>query len=169
MKTNKLIIAFIMLIACVMPVIAQKKGATARNREWRKEMLDFKVKFLSKEMELRDDQQKTFATLYAQMMQEKHLAMEKAREAERNLKKIKSPSDEDYKIASAAMQKAREEDAVIDKKFDEKFSSFLTQKQIFKMKEGERKFRDKLMKMRHKHRKEKGDTGCIESFCPQNC
>lgn len=152
MKIIKLLLVASLIVASSLSSFAQKKGDGSRNEDWRKEMLDFKIKFLSNEMELRKEQQKDFSTIYTKMMEEKNAAMMNAKKAAAQLKKLKSPTDEDYKSVSDAIRKAREEDASIENKFDEKFSTFLSQKQIFKMKEGERKFRDKLMKMRHNHR-----------------
>ena len=45
----------------------------------------------------------------------------------------------------------------IERNYDEKFATFLTSKQIFKMKEAEHKFRDTLSNMRKtkKHQKRK--------------
>lgn len=134
----------LLLTLAVSPAMAQKE----KHEQWHKEMLEFKIKFLTKEMELNADQQKLFTPLYTRMMGEKQQVMRKARSAEKQLKKLKSPTDEDYKVVTDAIQKARNDEAAIEKKYDEKFGEFLSQKQIFRMKDGERKFRDRLMKMR---------------------
>ena len=48
------------------------------------------------------------------------------------------------------MNRAKAEDAAIEKSYDEKFSQFLSQKQIYKMKTAENEFRKKMQEMRNK-------------------
>ena len=50
------------------------------------------------------------------------------------------------------MTEAKEKDAEIEKKYDAIFSEFLTSKQVYKMKDAEEKFRNKMHEMRHKRR-----------------
>lgn len=124
-----------------------------------KEIQEFKMKYLAKEMGLDDAQKQKFFELYDEMTAKKQECMKNARKLERQLKKLEKPTEADYQAATQAMTKARAEDAAIEKAYAEKFSTFLTQKQIFKMKEGEESFRKKLEEMRqknhHKDKKEK--------------
>ena len=48
---------------------------------------------------------------------------------------------------------AKEKDADIDRAYDAKFATFLSQRQIFKMKEAEDKFRAKMNEMKQKKSK----------------
>lgn len=116
-----------------------------------KEMLEFKMKYLAQEMDLKGDQRKEFFKIYKEMADEKRDA---SREADNLARKIKkegdNASEEDYQKLTAAMNEAQTKTAAIDKKYDEKFSEFLSSKQIYKMKEAEKAFRKKLEDMRHK-------------------
>lgn len=115
---------------------------------WRKEMRDFKLRFLAQEMDLRQDQQKQFITTYNQMSEEKQAVMKQARAAVQRVEKMENPTDADYTAASDALLRAHEQDLAIEKKYEERFKTFLSPKQIYLMKEAERKFRDKLREMR---------------------
>lgn len=133
----------------------QRNKKRGGNGNWFKEMTEFKLKFLAQELELTEDQQKRFFPLYTEMMNAKHNVMRKARQAEKRLKSIPNPTDEDYRIASAAMEDAKREDEAIEKRYEEKFKTILTPKQMYKLKEAERKFHEKLQEMRHKKKKRK--------------
>ena len=68
---------------------------------------------------------------------------------EKKLSESADASEAEYEAVSSAITEAKEKDAEIEKRYDEKFAQFLTPKQIFKMKEAEGKFRDKMREMRH--------------------
>ena len=53
------------------------------------------------------------------------------------------------------MLNAKEKDAELSKKYDDKFSKFLSPKQLYKMKEAEESFRRKMQEMRRKKSKKK--------------
>lgn len=118
------------------------------NGQWRREMREFKLKFLAQEMELREDQQKQFFSLYTQMSNEKHNVLEAARQAEERVLHLPNPTENDYRIANEAFAHAREQEVAIEKKYDKQFRTFLSQRQLFLMKEAEKKFREKLHQMR---------------------
>ena len=124
----------------------KKKANSGDNR--RKEMHDFKLRFLAQEMKLREDQQKQFITVYTQMTEEKEANMNQVRRAMVRVKKLDNPTDADYTAATDGMIRGHEQDLAIEKKYEERFKTFLSPKQIFSMKEAERKFREKLRGMR---------------------
>lgn len=148
MKLKYILITLLALLV-IAPAYADKHKKCDREK-WRKDMREFKLRFLAQEMELRDDQQKQFITLYTQMTEEKEALMKRTCQAVEKIEKLDSPTEADYKAGSEALLRAREQEVAIDRKYDEKFRTFLSAKQIFKMKEAERKFRDKLNEMRHK-------------------
>lgn len=115
-----------------------------------KEILEFKLKYLAQEMELNPDQQQRFFELYTQMNDEKQKLFRDVKATERKVKNDKDATDADYENFSQTVTNARVRDAEIDRQYDEKFSTFLTKKQIFKMKVAEDQFRKKMMDMRHK-------------------
>ena len=136
MKLKYILITLLALLV-ITPAYADKHKKCDREK-WRKDMREFKLRFLAQEMELRDDQQ------------EKEALMKRTCQAVEKIEKLDSPTEADYKAGSEALLRAREQEVAIDRKYDEKFRTFLSAKQIFKMKEAERKFRDKLNEMRHK-------------------
>lgn len=120
-----------------------------------KEIQEFKLKYLAQEIELKEDQREPFFQLYDEMTQKRWKVMNAARKAEKAVKQNKDATEADYQAASNAMTKARAEDAAIEKEYDAKFAKFLTQKQIYKLKQAEDSFRKKMDEMRHKHKKPK--------------
>lgn len=112
------------------------------------EVQDFKMKYLAQEMQLKEDQKEQFFKLYDEMCRKRFEVMKPAWTLEKNLKKKSSPSEEEYQEAAEAMSNAKEKSAAIEKEYGEKFAKFLSQKQIFKMKEAEEEFRKKMQEMR---------------------
>ncbi len=131
-------------------MFAQDKGKCKTKEEMRQELKEFKMKFLAQEIDLKEDQQKHFFELYDQMMADRMKVYEQTRQLERKVKKDKVASEEDYAALSKAMTEAKAKDAEIEKVYDAKFASVLTNKQIFKLKSAEDKFRKKMQEMRKK-------------------
>lgn len=142
---KRIYLILFLLLAIALPGMAQKRE---KNRdEMRKEILDFKLKFLAQEMELTPEQQQKFFPLYTQMENER---FELYREASRAEKKVKeaSATEEDYAAAAEMSSSAKLKEAQIEEKYNEKFKAFLSPKQMYKMKEAEEKFRKKMREMR---------------------
>ncbi len=146
---KKLFLILILAVCCVGSVCAQERKG--KNREqMMKELWDFRLKFLAQEMELQDDQKDRFFELYNEMCEKRRDCMREAWRLERKVKKSDQASESDYEAAAEAMNRAKAEDAAIEKSYDEKFSQFLSQKQIYKMKTAENEFRKKMQEMRKK-------------------
>lgn len=118
-----------------------------------REIQEFKLKYLAQEMDLKDDQKKPFFDLYEEMSKKRMSAMNNARSIEKKVKKKKDASEADYQAVTEAWNKAREEDAAITREYDGKFSKFLSQKQIYKLKSAEDSFRKKMEEIHHKRKK----------------
>lgn len=144
-----LLLIIFLVIGCVAPVSAQKHDKHDRDKMM-KELREYKIKFLAQEMDLEGDQKARFAELYNEMSEKRMDCMREAWRMERDLKKNKDASEAEYQAVTDAMTKAKAQDAAIEKTYDEKFAKFLSQKQIFKMKEAENEFRKKMSEMRHK-------------------
>jgi len=123
--------------------------------QMRKEFREFKIKFLAQEMELDADQTKEFSELYNQMENEKRQVFVATRNIERKLKNDKKASDDDYAKVTEAMAQCKIKCGEIEKKYDDKFSTFLSSRQIFRMKQAEDKFRQKLHEMHRRNHKNK--------------
>lgn len=137
------------MLAAFAPAFAQEKSKDPKTM--RKEILEFKMKFLAQEMDLREDQQKRFFDLYTQMSNEKAKLFRETRQLEKKIDN--NASEAEYEAVSRAITAAKEKDAEIDRRYDAKFSEFLTSKQLFKMKSAEKKFRQKMHEMRHKKKR----------------
>lgn len=148
---KKLTLLLLLIFAAVIPMSAQNKSKD--RQAMRKEIHEFKLKFLAQEMDLREDQQKKFFDLYNQMTEEKVKVFRETKALEKKLTDSANASDAEYEAVSNAITAAKEKDAEIDRRYDEKFSQFLTPRQMFQMKAAEEKFRDKMHEMRHNHKK----------------
>ena len=147
---------------CVGAAMAQHKHECRKpNPKMWKEIQDFKLKFLAQEMELNKDQQTRFFELYTEMSEKKREIFDEIRNTERKLENEKDASDKDYEEASRKLTEAKEKDAALEREYDAKFATFLSTRQIYKMKSGEEKFRRKMSKMRYhgKHSKTAGKPG----------
>lgn len=153
---KKILLIFALILTAVIPAMAQGPGQgnghKGKKGDMAKEINEFKLKFLAQEMELKEDQQKRFFELYDQMSKEKWEIFKEMRDKERKVKNDPNATDEDYKSLSDAIADFKAKDAQIDKKYDDQFATFLTQKQIFKMKDAEEKFRQKMHEMRGKRK-----------------
>lgn len=123
-----------------------------KREQMMREVQEFKIKFIAQEIELTDAQKERFVQLYNEMSEKRNACMSSAMKLERKVRHDKNATDADYQKASEAMSKARAEDLAIEKEYDKKFEQFLSSKQIFKMKNAENKFRDKMQQMRQKHK-----------------
>ncbi len=156
-KLTRIFPLLILMLLCAIGVNAQQTEKKSRG-EMRKEMAEFKMKFLAQEMELQDNQIEQFTEVYTKMNQEKRQAFASAMRLERKLRSDKDAAEADYAAAAKAMDEAKIKDHEIDRRYDDKFSKFLTAKQRFKMREAEEKFRRKMEQM-HRERKGKGGKG----------
>lgn len=131
-----------------------KQHRKAPDAKMIKEFKEYKIKFLAQEMELNNEQTDKFADLYSKMMEEKQRNFKTLRNLENQLKE--NSSEKEYKEVSEKISETRMLDVRIDKEYDARFEKFLTQKQIYKMKEAEEKFRRKMHEMhRKKHSRQR--------------
>lgn len=157
MKLKLLLLGLILF--SVIPAFAQKsdQGKDKDKEKSRQEMLDFKLDFISSEMDLKDSQKKQFVELYSKMETERRAILKRIKTAEKSVSDNKNASEADYEKASREISTARSEMVQIEKNYDEKFSKFLTQKQMFKMKEAENKFLQKMQECKQKKKHERKD------------
>ena len=133
----------------------REKGGKKSSEEMLKEIQEFKLKYLAQEMGLSEAQKKDFNEIYTQMSMEKGKILRECHELEKEMKETQNLTDEDYARASEKLDAAREKETLIGKMYDAKFASFLTAKQIYKMKQAEKAFLEKLRDMR-RHRRASG-------------
>lgn len=154
---KKIILLTLLLISVLaaLPAAAQQSHHPSGKPDPKmmKEINEYKMKFLAQEMELKDGQKEQFVELYQKFNDERMRNFRKMRQLEESLKN--NPSEEDYRKASEGISNLKLADAQLEREYDAKFAKFLSQKQIYKMKEAEEQFRRKMHDMRQKRCGEK--------------
>lgn len=145
-----------LLVVLALPAAFAQDKDKAKMKE---ELQQFKIDFIAKEMNLSDKEKAEFTPLYKDYDEQRRQAGSEAWKFERELKKNKNASEADYKKLAELQQKSREKDNEIVKKFDSRFESFLSAKQIYQMHQGEEKFFEKMKEMRKKHHEGKHTHG----------
>ena len=153
MKKQLLLLILFISAAFSFQALAQPKRDSGPDPKMMKEITEYKMKLLAQEMDLKEDQKEKFVELYQKMSEERMQNFRRMRQLEDSLKE--NASEEDYKKASDGIADLKLADARIEKEYDAKFAKFLSQKQIYKMKEAEEKFRRKMHDMRQKRCGEK--------------
>ena len=152
---KKLTIFILMAFMSLTGLIA-RADSHGQKEQKHKEFLEVKMKFLAEDMDLTDSQKKKFFDLYEEMSLKKAECYRQVRELEKKLKKEgKNAPESEYQKATEALNKANAEAAEIDRQYNAKFSEFLSQKQIYQLKEAENNFKARLEEM--KRNKKKGD------------
>lgn len=151
MKKLGFIILF--LLGFLVPGMAQEDSPVKREKMFR-DVQEYRMKYLAQEMELSEAQKKRFFELYEEMSESKKECYQEAVVMERRLKGEKNASDEEYQQVRDAFNQANANWAETEKEYDEKFSEFLTQKQIYKMKEAEKSFRAKFEELKHNRKRD---------------
>lgn len=146
-------ILFALLLLFCLPAFAQKDKVTSQEKK--REILEFKMKYLADQMELKDDLRKQFFEVYTQMENERRAVFRKMKDAEKRISETKNASDADYDKAGKEIAEYKKQMADIEKKYDERFSKFLSSKQIYIMKGAEEKFNQKMRVCRDQKREEK--------------
>lgn len=153
-EMKRYLLLITLMILGITTVFAQEKNGEDRKR-MHKEFMEFKMNYLAKEMELRDDQKQQFFSLYEEMSAKRRDCMREAFRLERKVKKQKDATESDYQAVTDAFKKARAEDMAIEDEYAAKFSKILSSKQMYKMKEAEDSFRQKMERMRHNNKQGK--------------
>lgn len=157
---KKLSLLIILLLTGISLVFSQDEDPEKREKMM-KEVQEFKMKYLAQEMELSEVQKKKFFELYEEMEESKRDCYKSAVVLAHQYRENPNSTEEDYQKVRAAFNQANAQWTEIENSYDEKFSEFLSRKQIYKMKEAEASFRAKMDEMKHNrkkdHPKEKGD------------
>lgn len=148
MKKIILLTAVLLLSSAV--VSAQKADGGKKCKEWHKEMQDFKYKFLIQEIGLEEDKQKMFVELYSKMEAEERAIGKEARSVSKKINDKGTATNEEYAAAAETLAETKLKEGQLEKRYFDKFKTFLTDKQLYLLKAAERKFNKKLMKMHGK-------------------
>lgn len=150
------ILILILAALFVFPSFAQKQASGAKDKDSRRqEMLELKLDYLAKEIDLKEDQKKQFDELYTQMETERRAIFKKIKSAEKAIKNNKDATEADYEKASNEINSAKAEMSRIEKQYNEKFATFLSKKQLYKLNQAENTFMQKMQNCRDKKKHEK--------------
>ena len=127
-------------------VTAQNKGRS----KFATDMYQAKHEMIIEELGLTPTQQKQFMPLYEQMEREIYQVNRNARALASEVEKKKNPSDRDYEVAASALSNTRVQEGDIEAKYFEKFSKILSKKQLFQLKQAERKFTQEMLSKKRK-------------------
>ena len=133
------------LIAIILAPCALAAQSTAAQRaRWMEQIRKTKFEFFTKEVNLSKEQQNQLFPLYEEM--EKTIYKMNS-EAEALMKKTNA-SETEFEAAATAMAKTTLQQGEIELDYFNKFSKFLSKKQLFLLKQAEEKFTQYLLKQR---------------------
>lgn len=146
---KRFLLLTLVLLASSAVMFAQHKGGKHKEDMF-KEIKEFKLRYLAQELELPEDECQEFFVLYSQEMDERHKVWDPVMSLQRKAREGKA-TDEEYEQLSEAMNAAKSADAEIEARYDARYKKILTPKQIYKLKEAEETFREKMREMKSKN------------------
>lgn len=151
---KKIFLVFSLLFIGLTGLSAQEADSLRRDKMV-KEVQEFKMNYLAQQMELTEAQKKKFFEVYEEMEKARHLTYRNAVKLNRSLKKNKDASEDEYQKVTEAFNHANLIWAEQEKTYNEKFSEFLSPKQIYKLREAENSYRAKLDEMKSSRKKDR--------------
>ncbi len=149
-----LIYSLILILAALgisMEASAQPRPTNRDRQTWIKEMQQYKTDFISKKLNLTEEQKARFTPLYNSMDEEIRKTQEEADQLYRQTeKKGVKASDLEYEKAAEASYELKGRENEIEMRYFKEFKAILTPKQLFQLKDAERDFTRQLM--RHQRR-----------------
>ena len=143
---KRLLTILIATLVIASAMTAQNKGRS----KFATDMYQAKHEMIIEELGLTQSQQKQFMPLYEQMEREVYQVNRNARALANEVEKKKNPSDRDYEAAASALSRTRVQEGEIESKYFEKFSKILSKKQLFQLKQTERKFTQEMISKKRK-------------------
>lgn len=141
------------IVSILITLLVLASAMTAQNKAQSKfatDMYQAKHEMIIEELGLTPTQQKQFMPLYEQMEREVYQVNRNARALANEVEKKKNPSDRDYEAAASALSRTRVQEGEIESKYFEKFSKILSKKQLFQLKQTERKFTQEMISKKRK-------------------
>lgn len=133
------------LIALAIVLLGGIALAQNNNRQWTKEMLEYKHDFIVEQTGMTQAQRDKFMPMYEAMENEVFAANRAARDQAKQMSRNKKPTDQDYYNAARAISQAKVKEGEIEGRYFEKFSKILSKKQMFLLKQAELKFRKQML------------------------
>lgn len=146
-RTITTVILCLALMAGMSANAQNKPGQRPDRKEWFKQMRCYKHNFLAKELSLSKEQQDKFFPLYDEMEEAVHKLQRESSSMERRIETSSAPvSDLEYEKAAEALTEVKGKEAAVEEQYFDKFKKVLTPKQLFQLRQAERKFTRELMK-----------------------
>lgn len=147
--------AIVSLMACVSLWAQSKPGGTQEDRrKWFREMTQYKHEFLAKELDLTKEQEAKFFPVYDKMENETRELNRQARKMEKSVEEKGDKATElEYEKAAEALQELKGKESAVEMRYFAEFKTILSKKQLFRLKQAERKFTHTIM---NHHRAPKG-------------
>lgn len=127
----------------------------ARREKFVGEIRQYKHDYIAKELDLSREQQKDFFPVYDEMEDKIMKLNSETRDLERKIIDKQDASDTEMEAAAQAIFSQRLREGEIEQSYYDKFTKILTNRQILRLKNTERKFTQKLMKHHRRFNKQK--------------
>lgn len=155
MKRSFIIVVILSLAA--LSVSAQQRGRQKPDREkWFQELREWKHQFLTKEVELTEEQQPKFFAVYDAMQNEILAIHDGTRNMEKKLSLNKQASDLEYEKMAEALIEVKIKEGEIQKRYLDKMKTVISSRQLYKLQVAEKKFIRMLNRQHNKHLGDKG-------------
>ncbi len=130
---------------------AQNKSHDGKSHaEMRRELREYKLKFLSQEMELDDATKAKFAEVFEDNFEAQCKLFREQHKAKKELDAKAKPSDADYEAYQKVQSSVKQREQALDSQYRAKLEKILNPKQMYKLQQGEEKFREKMQELRAK-------------------
>lgn len=124
------------------------------------EIRSYKHEYLTKELDLGKEQAKEFFALYDQMEDRVQQINTETRDLEKQVAANAEASDTELDAASRAVFEQKKKEGEVEVEYYEKFAKVLDSRQMFKLKQAEKRFTQALMRHHRKLiREKKHDKG----------
>lgn len=149
---KKLILIALIIAAAATAAPSVSAQGKASREQWMTEMRQYKRTYLAKALDLTKEQQNKFFPLYEAMEDECARLDEDTRLMERRVAEASDATDLEYEKATEAMYETKVKQAEIEKDYAAKFKEVLSAKQLFQLKQADRKFARKMMRQHNRLR-----------------
>ncbi|RXE73805.1 hypothetical protein ED551_06760 [Muribaculaceae bacterium Isolate-013 (NCI)] len=155
--SHRFLIYITLLFAALLPQAAGAQLKTAENlrEKWFSEIRQVKRNYFVKELDLSREQQNKFFPLYEEMEDRTFRIDDEARQMGQRIAEAKDATDTEYEKAAEALYDADVQTSQIRREYMDKFKTILTSRQLFELKNVERKFSREMMRQHNRLRSEK--------------
>lgn len=154
---------FLMLLFCTASVSAQRMDGMAdaspeAREKYVTEIRQYKHQFIAKELELTREQQNAFFPVYDEMEDRLMKLNDETRELEKRVLSNPQASEPELQGAASAVYSQRLREGEIESEYFAKFQKILSNRQLLRLKNTERKFTRQLMKQHRRLHAEQAES-----------